>query len=129
MIKGLKDIKPIVEIPDNSLIVLGIISFIVLIALSLLYLLVKPKRRKRKKPTQRELDLQKLKNIDFSNDKDIAYTFTTLANEFLDDEVYNKIVSKLEVYKYKKDTPPMPKSLKEEIKKEIRGIKWYLSIP
>ncbi len=123
MIKGLKDIKPIVEIPDNSLIVLGIISFIVLIALSLLYLLVKPKRRKRKKPTQRELDLQKLKNIDFSNDKDIAYTFTTLANEFLDDEVYNKIVSKLEVYKYKKDTPPMPKSLKEQIKKEIRGIK------
>ena len=129
MIKGLKDIKPIVEIPDNSLIVLGIISFIVLIALSLLYLLVKPKRRTRKKPTQRELDLQKLKNIDFSNDKDIAYTFTTLANEFLDDEVYNKIVSKLEVYKYKKDTPPMPKSLKEQIKKEIRGIKWYLSIP
>lgn len=129
MIKGLKDIKPIVEIPDNSLIVLGIISFIVLIALSLLYLLVKPKRRKRKKPTQRELNLQKLKNIDFSNDKDIAYTFTTLANEFLDDEVYNKIVSKLEVYKYKKDTPPMPKSLKEQIKKEIRGIKWYLSIP
>ena len=123
MIKGLKDIKPIVEIPDNSLIVLGIISFIVLIALSLLYLLVKPKRRKRKKPTKRELNLQKLKNIDFSNDKDIAYTFTTLANEFLDDEVYNKIVSKLEVYKYKKDTPPMPKSLKEEIKKEIRGIK------
>ena len=124
MIKGLKDIKPIVEIPDNSLLILTIISFIVLIVLILLYLLVKPKRRKRKpKPTKRELNLQRLKNIDFSNDKDIAYTFTTLANEFLDEVVYNKIVSKLDIYKYKKDTPPMPKSLKEEIKKAIGGIK------
>jgi len=129
MIKGLKDIKPIVEIPDNSLIILGVISFVVLIALVLLYLLVKPKRKRRKKPTQRELNLQKLKSIDFSNDKEVAYTFTTLANDFLDDEVYNKIVSKLDIYKYKKQTPPMPKSLKEEIKKAIGEIKWYLSIP
>ena len=123
MIKGLKDIKPIVEIPDNSLIVLSVISFVVLIALVLLYLLVKPRRKRKKKPTSRELALQKLKAIDFSNDKDIAYTFTTLANKFLDKEIYDDIVSKLDIYKYKKEVPTMPKSLKRTIKNTIGGIK------
>ncbi len=123
MIKGLKDIKPIVEIPDNSLVILTIISFVVLIALVLVYLLLKPKRKRKPKPTPRELALQKLKAIDFSNDKEVAYTFTTLAEEFLDKELYDKIISKLDIYKYKKDTPPMPKDLKEEIKRAIGGIK------
>ncbi len=123
MIKGLKDIKPIVQIPDNSLIILSVISFVVLIALVLLYLLLKPRRKRRAKPTPRELNLEKLKNIDFSNDKEIAYTFTTLAGQFLDKEIYDKIVSKLNIYKYKKDTPLMTKELKQEIQKALGGIK------
>ncbi len=123
MIKGLKDIKPIVDIPDNSLIIFSVILFVILIILILLYLLLKPKRKRRKKLTQRELDLQELKNIDFSNDKEVAYTFSTKASEFLDAKKYKEIVSKLESYKYKKDTPKMSEELKKEIKKVIGGIK------
>jgi len=123
MIKELKDIKPIVTIPDNSLVIL-LSSFLTLVIIGvLLYLLLKPKRKRKKKPTKREINLKKLKNLDYSNKKQVAYTFTTLADEFLDSTTYENIKKELQEFKYKKDTPKMPQELKQKIKQLLKDIK------
>ncbi len=124
MIEKLKDIKPIVQIPDNSLIMISVVVFVIMIVLVLLYLLLK-KPKRRKKPTLKEIKLKELKELDFSDDKEVAYRFTTDAYLFLDDanrEKYNNIEKELSSYKYKKEVPSMPKKLKDEIKEFIRGL-------
>jgi len=123
MIKELKDIKPIVEIHDNSIIIFAVTIFSLIILLTLLYLFLKPKRKRRKKPTSKEINLENLKSINFGDDKDIAYTFTTFAEEFIDKSVYQDILKELEEFKYKKQTPPMPETLKSKIKNIIKDIK------
>jgi len=123
MIKGLKDIKPVVEIHDNSIIIFAVTVFSLIILLTLIYLLLKPKRKRRKKLTLREINLEKLKSINFDDDKDIAYTFSSLAEEFIDKALYQDILKELEEFKYKKQTPPMPETLKSKIKNIIKDIK------
>ena len=125
MIKGLKDIKPIVEIPDNSLVILSVSLFVVLIIGVLLYLLLKPKRRRKKKLTPFEIKKEELKSINYDDDKEVAYRFTTHAVEFLNEknrDEYEKIVKELEPYKYKKEIPKMDEELKEKIKRFIDAI-------
>ena len=125
MIKGLKDIKPIVEIPDNSLLILGVSLFTLIVLLSLLYLLLKPKRRRRKKLTPLELKKKELKELNFNDDKEVAYIFTTHAEEFINEKnfsEYKKLVKELEPYKYKKEVPKMDEELKNKIKRFIDAI-------
>ena len=124
MIEKLKDIKPNVIIPDNSLVILLSFIFVLLIIGTLVYLFFK-KLKRRKKPTLKEIKLKELKALDFSDDKEVAYKFTTDAYLFLDDknkDKYEEIVKKLEPYKYKKDIPAMPKELKSSIKEFIRKL-------
>jgi hypothetical protein len=124
MIEKLKDIKPNVIIPDNSLIMLLSFIFGLLIIAILLYLFFK-KPKRRKKPTLEDIKLKELKVLDFSNDKEVAYKFTTNAYLFLNDknkDEYEKIVKRLEPYKYKKNTPPMPQELKNSIREFIRKL-------
>jgi uncharacterized membrane protein len=124
MIEKLKDIKPNVIIPNNSLVILLSFIFVLLITGTLLYLFFK-KPKRREKPTLKEIKLKELKALDFDNDKEVAYKFTTNAYLFLDDknkDKYEEIVKKLEPYKYKKDTPAMPKELKSSIKEFIREL-------
>jgi len=125
MIKGLRDIKPIVQIPDNSLLIFSVIIFVLIIVGVLLYLLLKPKRRKRKKLSPIEIKRAQLKGIDFDNDKEVAYTFSTHAPLFLSEknrDEYEKILKELEPYKYKKEIPKMDKKLKSKIKGFIDAI-------
>lgn len=124
MIEKLKDIKPIVDIPDNSLLIMIGFVFVLIVISTLLYLLFK-KPKRRKKPSFKEIKLKELKELDFSDDKEVAYKFTTDAVHFLNEEnknSYEQIVQKLQPYKYKKDIPAMDKSLKEEIKEFIRKL-------
>ena len=125
MIKGLKDIKPNVEIPDNSLIILGVSLFSLIVLAILLYFLLKPKRKRRKKLTPLEIKKKELKELDFDNDKEVAYLFTTHAVDFTNEKnlhEYEEIVKKLEPYKYKKEVPKMDKELKKRIKRFIDAI-------
>ena len=125
MIKELRDIKPNVEIPDNSLIILSVSLFTLIVLAILLYLLLKPKRKKRKKLTPLEIKKKELKELDFDNDKDVAYTFTTHAGEFTNEKnlhEYEEILKQLEPYKYKKEIPKMDKELKKRIKRFIDAI-------
>lgn len=124
MIKGLKDIKPIVQIPDNSLLIMIVTLFVLIMMGVLLYLLLKPKKR-RKKPSKKELVLQRLKSLDFDDDKEVAYSFTKDVYLFVDEknkQDYDDIVQKLEPFKYKKDVPAMDKKLKKQIKEFIRSL-------
>jgi len=125
----LKDIKPIVPIQDHSFLlflVAILLLILILIAIVSYFLFFKKKKRRRKKLTQKEIALQNLKNLDFTNDKQIAYTFSKDAYLFLNEQnsqKYHEIEKKLSSYKYKKDIPSMPKELKDEIKQFIRNLK------
>lgn len=121
----LRDIKGIVEVTDYSIYYLIALIFLIIAAIVVIvWFLRKPK--KRKKPTSKEIALQHLKDIDYENSKDIAYTFSLNIPFFINEknsEEIKKILEKLDVYKYKKEIPNMDKELKNSIRKIIKGLK------
>lgn len=116
----LKDIKPIEIIDVNFLYYFIILTIFIIFVSVLIYFIF----YKKNTLTKREKIIQRLNNIDFKSKphKDIAYMFTLYGKETLMDESKNKfynILSKLEPYKYKKNTTPLPINLQKEIKKYI----------
>jgi hypothetical protein len=104
---NLRDIKPIVEIPDGSFyifIALVIVGIIVLLALIyLLYRFIKI----RKKINIKKQNLAKLKNINLKDSKKASYEITKLAYYFAKQNPEHKpkaleLIAKLQDYKYKK---------------------------
>ncbi len=123
----LKDIKPIVEVPDSSLLytlfLLGLILFFTGIVLYLLKR--KPKRKRRKKLTKKELAKQELQNIDFSNTKEAVYTFSKNIPLLSDKEHFNnykEFIDALENYKYKKEVPLLSQEDIKMMKKIIKEV-------
>jgi len=105
----LRDIKPLLEIPDNSyeLLIggLGIALFIALLALFFMA---------RKLLKNREIDMKKIyfeefKNIEWSDSKKAAYEVTylgrILATEPRTKEIYSQLIPMLDAYKYRKNVP------------------------
>lgn len=107
----MRDIKPLVEIPDTSFyLFLGMLAIIVLaiVALSLfIYKEVVARRLKNKK----EALLAELGRVDFSNPKKAAYTITKygriLATDERSQKIFLELLTLLEKYKYKKEVPPV----------------------
>ena len=103
----LKDIKPLLEIPDNSfyfywaLIILG-----VLLALSIFYFIVKKVWENRKINLAKGY-LNQLKAIDWKDAKKSAYDATyyarLLATDARRQELFSQLEPLLEQYKYKKE--------------------------
>ena len=106
----LRDIKPLLEIPDNSYIVFLIVaSFMSIIVLTLLYLLVKKLLSKRKE-SMKQVYFKRLKNIEWHNSKKAAYEVTFFARVLSDNdprvkEVYTQLLALLENYKYRENVP------------------------
>jgi len=124
-LEKLRDIKGIVEVVDYSMYYLVMLIFLVFAAIiAIIWFLRKPK--KRKKPTNAQKALQNLKDIDYENSKDIAYTFSLnipfFTNEKNSEEI-KKILEKAEVYKYKKKIPDMDEEFKKSVKKIIERLK------
>ncbi len=103
----LHDIKPLMEAPDSSftlfIIVLMIVVVLSLGAIYLLYRFI----QSRKIVNHRKIHYQALKKIDFRDAKKAAYAITEHGRIFAEDserlnETYVNLVSRLEVYKYKK---------------------------
>jgi len=105
----LRDIKPLLEIPDNSyeLLIggLGIALFIALLALFFMA---------RKLLKNREIDMKKIyfeefKNIEWADSKKAAYEVTylgrILATEPRTKEIYSQLIPMLDAYKYRKNVP------------------------
>lgn len=102
----LHDIKPLMEVPDSSFVILLFISGITVIvlfsALFLLYRFI----RARRSVNLRKVHYQILQKISFADPKQAAYQITEYGRLFAGDserlhEAYNNLVSRLERYKYR----------------------------
>jgi len=102
----LKDIKPLLDIPDNSFYFYwGLILFASLIVLAIIYFVVKKLWEKRKINLAKGY-LEKLKAIDWHDAKKSAYDATHYARLLATDErrkeLFSELEPLLEKYKYKK---------------------------
>lgn len=105
----LRDIKPLLEIPDNSYeLLIGGLSIALVLALLAVFFLV------RKLWKNREIDMQKIyfeefKNIEWNDSKKASYEVTylgrLLATEPRTQEIYSQLVPMLDAYKYRKNVP------------------------
>ena len=105
----LRDIKPLLEIPDSSYyLYFGLITLGVFILLTLLFFVVK-KFLLNRKETLAQRELKELKKVDWSDAKEAAYRVTRLGRRLVHDkrseEIYAQILPLLERYKYKKKVP------------------------
>ena len=103
----LHDIKPLMDVPDSSFTVLMVIIFIATAifagGLYLFYRYIESKKR----VDHRKVHYKALKKVDFRDAKRAAYAITEHGRIFAEDserlnESYLNLVSRLEVYKYKK---------------------------
>ena len=125
-IQGLKDIKDIVEVPDYSLYFLIAITGVILFSIAYLIYLYLTRIKKTEVKTPREIALQNLKNIDFSDVKKVAYTFSVDGFLFIDDknrDEFEMIEKDLQQYKYRKKVNDLDEKLKERIVKFIKALK------
>ncbi|BAF72946.1 hypothetical protein [Sulfurovum sp. NBC37-1] len=102
----LKDIKPLLEIPDNSFYIYwGLIGFGVLLLLAVLFFVIKKLWENRKINLAKGY-LAKLKEIDWKDSKKSAYEATHYARLLATDErrkeLFSQLEPMLEKYKYKK---------------------------
>ncbi len=118
-LKGLKDIKNIVQIPDFSFYIflsLVIVGVIVVIILSI-YIFKFIKKRDQSK---RKIYIQKLKNIDLNDSKKAAYMITkyarVLANTKESEKILEELLKELDKYKYVKNSPKMDEQSKKYLK-------------
>ncbi|MBN2825487.1 MAG: hypothetical protein JXQ76_09200 [Campylobacterales bacterium] len=105
-LKELRDIKPLVDIPDSSIyIYMGLIALGVVLGLLLLYLIIR-KLLSLRKANMRKSYIQKLHAIDFKDSKKSAYDATyygrLVAQSDREKEIFSQLLPYLEPYKYRK---------------------------
>ncbi|MEA2111952.1 MAG: hypothetical protein U9P71_07895 [Campylobacterota bacterium] len=104
----LHDIKPLVEVSDNSLILFIVLVLVgAVLILGLAYLLFMFLKR-RKKESRRKDAFAALQGVDFKDAKASAYAITAHGFIFADDShrtkaAYEKLLNHLAPYKYKKE--------------------------
>ncbi len=103
----LKDIKPLLEIPDSSYYIYwGLIIFASLLAVGILFFVAKKLWENRKINLAKGY-VENLKNIDWKDTKKSAYEATHYARLLATDERKKELFSQLELmleqYKYKKE--------------------------
>ena len=107
MSQQLRDIKPLLEIPDNSFYLYwGVIGFALLLLLAILFFVIKKLWENRKTNVAKGY-LEKLKAIDWNDAKHSAYEVTHYARLLATDErrkeLFSQLEPMLEQYKYKKE--------------------------
>jgi len=105
----LRDIKPLMEIPDYSYyLFVGIVALLSIVLFLLLFFLIRH-FWKNKKANMKKLYFKQLKTINWEDSKKAAYEVTKLGRYFIDDkrcnEIYQQLLPMLEEYKYKKEVP------------------------
>ncbi|CAA6817037.1 MAG: Unknown protein [uncultured Sulfurovum sp.] len=106
----LRDIKPLLEIPDSSYtIFLGLIALALILLVAVIWFLVK-KFWKKKKINMQKVYFEQFKNLDWRDVKQSAYEATELGRKLTLDnerakEIYTQLVPMLESYKYRKEVP------------------------
>lgn len=103
----LRDIKPLLEIPDSSYYIYwGLITFGIVLLLAILFFVAKKFWENRKINLAKGY-LEALKNIDWKESKKSAYDATHYARLLATDErrqeLFSQLEPMLEKYKYKKE--------------------------
>jgi len=125
-VEGLRDIKGIVEVHEYSLQILVGAIMIGLLVLGLLFYLFKNRRKRGVKLSKKEMALERLKDIDFSDTKNVVYTFSVEGALFKDENnasAFEDIEKALTPYKYKQEVPEIEEALKEKIKAFVRSLR------
>ena len=107
----LKDIKPLLEIPDSSYYIYwGMIAFISILLVGILFFVMKKLWENRKVNLAKGY-VQALKNISWDESKKAAYQATHYARLLATDdrkkELFSQLEPLLEQYKYKKEVAAM----------------------
>ena len=108
----LRDIKPLLEIPDSSYyLYIGLITVGILVILGLLFFVVK-KFWDGRKENMKKKDFERLKMVDWSDSKQASYEVTLLGRALIEvdprvEEIYSQLLPMLEAYKYRKEVPSM----------------------
>jgi hypothetical protein len=103
----LHDIKPLVEVPDNSLMIATVIAALVLTLIFVpLMIWAWKKFKKAKEINLRKVYVQKIHNIDTDNAKQAAYEISEYARHIVSTDKEKSLLqdldSRLSQYKYKK---------------------------
>jgi hypothetical protein len=114
----LRDIKPLLEIPDNSYYIYwGLISFALLLGVLLLFFVAKKLWENRKVNLAKGY-LEALKKIDWKDTKKSAYEATHYARLLATDErrkeLFSQLEPMLEKYKYKKEVDAVDQDTKNK---------------
>jgi ribosomal protein S10 len=105
VLSKLHDIKELERIPDNSIFIFSTLIFLgIILILLTIFLLIK--YFKNRKISDRKSYYNILKNIDFSDSKNTAYTITKysrlVALSDREKKLANELIEELEIFKYKK---------------------------
>ncbi|KAA0439713.1 MAG: DUF4381 domain-containing protein [Candidatus Thioglobus sp.] len=114
----IKDIKPIVDIADNSLYWLLAVIFSAFLLILGGYYFWKIYQSKRQY-NEKKAAIEALKNLDFNDSKSTAYAFGRYAPALVNEEntmVFEQINNALMAYKYKKQVGKLDAILIEKIK-------------
>ncbi len=108
---SLRDIKPLLEIPDSSyLLYWSLLGLGVILLLGILFFLLKLWwQRRRRNPAKHYLAM--LKSLSWEDSKRDAYQATHYARLLATDErrekLFEQLVERLEPYKYRKEVAPI----------------------
>ena len=119
LLSKLNDIKELEKIPDNSFFIFLALVFISMVLLIIMiFSLIKFVKNRKVSPKKEYYKI--LKNINFENPKEFAYTFTKYSKLLITNDrekkLANELIEELEKYKYKK----IVENLDEEIKAKYK---------
>lgn len=115
LLKNLNDIKPLIEIPDNSFFIFIVLVFVLFILFLIIVFFV-IKLIKNRKKSSRKIYFEILKNVDFNDSKNAAYTITKYSKLLVKNEreisLCNELIEELSIYKYRKNVPQIDNKIK-----------------
>ena len=119
LLSKLNDIKELEKIPDNSFFIFLALVFVLMVLLIIMiFSLIKFVKNRKLSPKKEYYKI--LKNINFENPKEFAYTFTKYSKLLITNDrekkLANELIEELEKYKYKK----IVENLDEEIKAKYK---------
>ncbi|WP_353661963.1 hypothetical protein [Hydrogenimonas sp. SS33] len=116
----IRDIKPLLPIPDISFYVFIGFALVGLVVLAALLIYGIRWWRSHRRIDPRRQWLRELDRIDFNDPKKAAYIFTRyarlLAEEKRQKEIFSQLLPRLERYKYKREVPPLDEETKRFMK-------------
>jgi len=123
----LHDIKPLVEIQDDSLYYfLGLVGLTLLVLITLAYFLFKWYKHKNSFSIRKE-HLKFLKKLDMENAKLASYQITSYGATFKNDSdqhlrTFEELIENLQEYKYKKNVQDFDEETKNKIRNYLEMI-------